>query len=131
MGLPSIPRVALAAVALGVAAIALFSLPTLLGLGQSDNGGGAVSSPSTAPASPGASAAPSARPAASAQIYVVRAGDNLGKIAKRFKTTIDAILAANPQIKDPNKIKIGDEITIPTKGAPSGGQASASASAAP
>jgi LysM repeat protein len=128
MGLPSIPRVALAAVALGIAAIALFSLPTLLGLGQSNNGGGVVSSPSsTTRSSAGASVAPSARPAASQQIYVVKAGDNLGKIAKKFKTTIDAILRANPQIKDPNKIKIGDEITIPTKGASTGAQPSESA----
>ena len=129
MGLPSIPRVALYAVALGVAAIALFSLPTILGLGQSDNnGGGAVSSPSTAPAaSSAASAGPSGKPAATQQVYVVRSGDNLGKIAKRFNTTIDAILKANPQIKDPNKIKVGDKVTIPTKGSSGGGQASASA----
>jgi LysM repeat protein len=58
---------------------------------------------------------------------VVKAGDNLGKIAKRFKTTIDAILRANPEIKDPNKIRIGDEIKIPAKGSASGGEASPSA----
>jgi hypothetical protein len=128
MGLPSIPRVALATVALGIAAIALFSLPTILGLGQTnDGGGGAVSSPSTAPASSDTSAAPSTKPAASGQIYVVKAGDNLGKIAKRFKTTIDAILRANPDIMDPNKIRIGDEIKIPAKGSSSGGGASPSA----
>ena len=130
MGLPSVPRVALMAVALGIAAIALFSLPTILGLGQSNNGGGGGgggSSPSRAPASAAASVAPSTQPAATAQVYVVKSGDNLGKIAKRFKTTIDAILAANPQIKDPNKIKVGDEIKIPTKGASGGGAASQSA----
>jgi LysM repeat protein len=57
----------------------------------------------------------------------VKAGDSLGKIAKRFKTTVEAILRANPQIKDANKIKIGDQITIPTKGASGAGQASPSA----
>jgi nucleoid-associated protein YgaU len=128
MGLPSIPRVALAAVALGIAAIALFSLPTILGLGRtSDGGGGATSSPSTGPASAGTSVGPSTQPAATAQVYVVKSGDNLGKIAKKFKTTIDSILKANPQIKDPNKIKVGDQITIPTKGSSGGGQASATA----
>jgi hypothetical protein len=129
MGLPSVPRVALAALALGIAAIALFSLPTILGLGRTSDGGGGgpASSSSTAPASAGTSAAASTHPAATAQVYVVKSGDNLGKIAKKFKTTIDAILKANPQIKDPNKIKVGDAITIPTKGSSGGGQPSATA----
>jgi LysM repeat protein len=126
MGLPSIPRVALMAVALGIAAIALFSLPTILGLGQSNDGGGVVSSPSNRPATSAESAGPTTKPASTAQVYVVKPGDNLGKIAKRFKTTIDAILRANPQIKDANKIKVGDAITIPTKGA-SGTEPSSSA----
>ena len=37
----------------------------------------------------------------------------MSKIAKKFGLTVDQVLAANPQIKDPNKIKIGDEIVIP------------------
>jgi LysM repeat protein len=127
MGLPSLPRVALMAIALGVAAIALFSLPTLLGIGRTNDGGVVSPSPSAAAASNNAaSLAPSTKPGEAAQVYVVKVSDNLGKIAKKFKTTIEAILKANPQIKDPNKIKIGDEITIPTK-ASSGGAASPSA----
>ena len=128
MGLPSVPRVALAALALGIAAIALFSLPTLLGLGRNDDGGGGggVASPTAQPAGSAATVAPPTQSAATSQIYVVKPGDNLGKIAKRFKTTIEAILKANPQIKDANKIKVGDEITIPSKSTSSGGAASAS-----
>jgi hypothetical protein len=128
MGLPNVPRVALAAIAIAIAAIFLFSLPTLLGLGQGDNtGGGGAASPSASAAAAPESVAPSVQAAPSAQVYVVKAGDNLGKIAKRFKTTIEAILAANKQIKDPNKIKIGDEITIPVAGSTSGAEESASA----
>jgi LysM repeat protein len=44
---------------------------------------------------------------------VVAKGDTMSKIAKRYGLTIEALLAANPQIKNPNKIKVGDEITIP------------------
>ena len=39
-------------------------------------------------------------------------GDSLSKIAKANNTTIDAIKALNPQIKDINKIKIGDEVIL-------------------
>ena len=48
--------------------------------------------------------------------YVVKSGDTLGAIANRHDTTVSAILAANPQIKNPNKISIGDEVTIPVPG---------------
>ena len=46
--------------------------------------------------------------------YTIKKGDTLSKIAKSFGVTAQQILTANPQIKDPNKIKIGDVITIPT-----------------
>ena len=37
----------------------------------------------------------------------------MSKIAKRFGLTVEQLLAANAQIKNPNKISIGDEVTIP------------------
>ncbi len=45
--------------------------------------------------------------------YVVKPGDTLYQIAKQFNTTVDNILAANPQIKDPNFIVPGEIIQIP------------------
>ena len=54
---------------------------------------------------------PSARP--TAQVYVIKAGDTLLKIAKKYKLTMDQLLAANKKIKNPNKISVGDEIVIP------------------
>ena len=42
----------------------------------------------------------------SAKTYIVKAGDNLTKIAKLNKTTVDALVAKNG-IKDPNKLQIG------------------------
>lgn len=44
--------------------------------------------------------------------YVVKKRDTLSGIAKKNGTTIDAIMALNPQIKDPNKIYTGQKIRI-------------------
>ena len=45
--------------------------------------------------------------------YVVKSGDRLSKIAQSYNTTVDAIQAINPDITDPNKIKVGQVIKIP------------------
>ena len=127
-GLGQVPPALLGLVALVVAAAVLFVLPGFLG-GR--------------PASPGATATPSGTGTALASVtatvpptpasptplvYTVKAGDTLSGIAQRYGTTIDAIKAANPGIKDVNKIGIGDQITIPTAtpGAPASPSASAS-----
>ena len=70
---------------------------------------------------PGASASvrPSRTPARSAapspRVYVVRSGDTLSTIAQRFGVTVDEILEANPEIKNPNQIGAGDRLVIPAK----------------
>ncbi len=45
--------------------------------------------------------------------YTVVAGDKLASIAKAFKTTVAAIVAANPTIKDPNLIRTGSVLKVP------------------
>src|SRR5215218_10475654 len=45
--------------------------------------------------------------------YLVKAGDTLSKIASRNGVTLAQLLTSNPQITDPNKIKIGDVINVP------------------
>jgi LysM repeat protein len=57
--------------------------------------------------------APTAKPAPTQRTYAVKQGDTLSTIAKRFGVTVDAILAANKNIKNPNKIAIGDLVVIP------------------
>ena len=44
--------------------------------------------------------------------YTVAAGDTLYAIARRHAVTVAQLLLANPQIEDPNRISIGDRITI-------------------
>jgi LysM repeat protein len=50
-------------------------------------------------------------PATSGSV-VVKPGDTLSKIAAANKTTSQAIMAANPSIKDPNKIAVGQTLKI-------------------
>lgn len=49
--------------------------------------------------------------------YTIRASDTLLSIARKFGVTVDQILAANPQIVNPNIIFVGQIICIPA-GAP-------------
>jgi len=48
------------------------------------------------------------------QFYTVKASDTLFNIAQRFGVTVQQIVAANPQIVNPNIIYVGQVICIPT-----------------
>ncbi len=131
---PSVPRVALGALALVVAALLLLILP---GFFFSKGTPAASASPTSSAAAASVSAAPTATPAATPLTYTVKTGDTLIKIANKFKTTQKAILAANPSLKNANLIAVGQVLTIPTPPPPdvikssSGPSASPSSSAAP
>jgi LysM repeat protein len=45
--------------------------------------------------------------------YTIKAGDTLSKIASRNGLTLAQLLQANPQVSDPNKIKVGDALNLP------------------
>lgn len=47
--------------------------------------------------------------------YTVKRGDTLYEIARRFGVTVDQILAANPEITNPDVISIGQTICIPVE----------------
>ncbi len=128
-GLPALPRIAVLAVALAVAAVALFFLPALLGIGGGDED--PTASPSRSAAAATATPEPTPIPAPTPQVYVIKEGDTLSKIAREFGLTLDQLLAANKDtITDPNRIKVGDEIVIPvpTQDEVDGGSSGASAS---
>lgn len=45
--------------------------------------------------------------------YTVKPGDTLSKIAQRNGCSLDQLMTCNPQITDPNKINVGDVLTLP------------------
>jgi uncharacterized YkwD family protein/spore coat assembly protein SafA len=53
---------------------------------------------------------------ASAQggVHTVVAGDSMWKIAVRYQIGVSELIAANPKIKNPSLIHVGDKITIPS-----------------
>jgi LysM repeat protein len=52
-------------------------------------------------------------PAASPVLYRIRSGDTLAKIARRNGITVPELLAANPQITNPDHVEVGQIIVIP------------------
>jgi nucleoid-associated protein YgaU len=46
------------------------------------------------------------------QVYIVQPGDTILEIALRFKTTVEALAAAN-NLKNPNKLDPGQELILP------------------
>lgn len=107
--MPAIPRLAVMAAAVAIAALAVFFLPALLGVGRDEQ---ATASP-TPSAAPSRSLEPTTPPAPTPIVYLIKKGDTLSKIAVANGITIEELLAANPSIKDPNKITEGQAITIP------------------
>ena len=49
----------------------------------------------------------------SAVYYTVKKGDTLWAIANKYGVTLSALIAANPQIKNPNLIYAGNQVKIP------------------
>lgn len=56
-------------------------------------------------------------PVCAGTIYTIRVGDTITGIARRFNTTVNAILRANPGL-DPNRLFIGQQICIPNSQPP-------------
>lgn len=124
-----VSRTLLGVAALAVAALLLFLLPSLLrglfgGGGEASPTPGVSASASASPSGSLASESPTEsgatpNPSASQLTYTVVSGDTLTKIATKFHTTVQAILAANPSITNPNNITVGQVIVIPTGASPS------------
>jgi LysM repeat protein len=129
MALPNLPRVAVTAGAIAVAAVALFFLPAILGIG----GGGNPAASVRPSAGATASLQPTEPPAPTPILYTIKKNETLSRIATAHGITIEELLAANPQIKNPDKIVEGQQITIPTPSEAPPGEVGGSAepSAAP
>ena len=112
----SLPPVMLGVVALIIAAVALFFLPTLIGMITTPHAGGA---PTASPRSSAAAASatpfvPTAVPAPTPQTYVVQPNDTMSGIARRFGIPLQSLIDANKAtIPNPDKVRIGDTLIIP------------------
>jgi len=56
---------------------------------------------------------PTAVPCPGGSIYVIRSGDTLNAIARANNMTLNQLLSANPQIKNPDMISVGQQICVP------------------
>ena len=95
---------------------ALLSLnPTIknanaLQIGQSIKVSGKATSANT-----GATTSSSSSSSSSTSTYKIKSGDNLSTIAKKYKTTVNALLSLNPSIKNVNALQIGQSIKVSGK----------------
>lgn len=48
------------------------------------------------------------------KIHIVKKGDTLYELSKKYNVDLNKIIEMNPQIADPNVIDVGDKIKIPT-----------------
>ncbi|OQA45987.1 MAG: Muramidase-2 precursor [Chloroflexi bacterium ADurb.Bin325] len=79
---------------------------------------GAAPAGGAAASSQGAAASGASTGAASASgpsVYVVQSGDTLGNIARRFNTTVAELMRLN-NIANPDRIVVGQKLTVPAAG---------------
>lgn len=76
----------------------------------------AVAPAATSMAAPAAVAAPAAAHTTTTVTHVIKAGETLGTIAKKYQVKVGDIATAN-NIADPTKIRVGQTLKIPTKSA--------------
>ncbi|HSO28309.1 MAG TPA: LysM domain-containing protein [Candidatus Sulfomarinibacteraceae bacterium] len=118
LGLPAftVPPILVGVAAVALAAVALFFLPALLGIGNPPDSG-ATPTPG-ASASAGASgtlAPPTPTPGPTLQVYVVESGDTMSRIATRFGIPLSVLIEANAEtIPNPDLLKPGDQVIIPS-----------------
>ncbi|OAB48066.1 LysM peptidoglycan-binding domain-containing protein [Paenibacillus antarcticus] len=49
------------------------------------------------------------------KIHMVKKGDSLYELSKKYGISLEKLIEANPQLKDPNKLNIGEKVKIPTE----------------
>ncbi|MFJ1756019.1 LysM peptidoglycan-binding domain-containing protein [Kitasatospora sp. NPDC088134] len=70
--------------------------------------------PATEAPRPAPNPDPLPSPAPGAATHTVAAGDTLTAIAARYGVGLDAVVNANPQLADPDRIEVGQVISLPT-----------------
>lgn len=94
------------AVMLVLSSMVVFSPATM----QVDVVSAATGAPTTAPTTTKAPVANTIKDGS--EVHVVANGDMLWKIAKKHNLTLEQLLALNPQITSPNRLKVGQKIIV-------------------
>jgi LysM repeat protein len=113
MTMPAVPRIVGLFGLVLILAVALIFLPTILNIGGTNPPAASTAPSAGVGVGPSASVAPTVPPAPTPSVYTIKKGETLSKIATAHGITIEELLAANPQIKNPNRISEGQQITIP------------------
>jgi LysM repeat protein len=93
--------------------VILFDTPSILkGVSGFLSGTSQEPSPSES-ATPIASPSSTPTPTPTAVVHVVKRGETLSRISQDYKVSIEIILGANPQVTNPNNLKIGERLVIP------------------
>ena len=111
----SMPPILVAVAAVVIAAVALFALPAILGVGNPPGTPGP--SQSTSPSQGSASATPvvvTPVPEPTQQVYVVQSGDTMSRIANRFGVPLATLCEVNKAtIPNCDKVVVGANVIIP------------------
>jgi LysM repeat protein len=113
VGMPNVPRIAVMAGLVLVLAVALVFLPTILNVGGTNTPAASGGPSAGVGTGPKASVAPTVPPAPTPAVYTIKKGETLSKIATAHGITMEELLAANPTIKNPDKISEGQQIILP------------------
>lgn len=52
------------------------------------------------------------------KIHMVKKGDTLYDLSKKYGISLEKLIEANPQLQDPNMLNIGDKVKIPSESTP-------------
>lgn len=55
------------------------------------------------------------------KIHIVKKGDSLYSLSKKYDVSLEELIAMNPQLKDPNQLDVGMKIKVPSSKYPSSG----------
>ena len=112
--IPGLTTLRSTAAVLLLVGLLFFSLPTIIkGFGGFIGAVTASPTPTIDP-NPTPTPTPTPPPTPAPIVHIVKSGETLSQISTQYQVSVAAILGANPTVKDPNSIAVGQELIIPS-----------------